>query len=230
MSNNNHQELIKHGDRLTARARRWMIWERFAPVFALAALLFAIFIAGSFGGIWQRIGDPWRLIALLIAIFFLVRAALAAWKLSVPSQSDAQRRVEHDSGVQHRPLQVLKDKPAGLTTESNTAWNSHIARAMESAGNLTPANPIPVIAPRDRYFLRFLMPIILVLAALVGFGDNFERLRSSLSPTWQTGINPAKVTFDAWVDPPNYTGRPPVYFKGKNKAQIPAGSEWPPEL
>ena len=60
---------------------------------------------------------------------------------------------------------------------------------------------------------------------MVGYGDNYERLRRSLIPSWQSPINPSDVTYEAWVDPPEYTGRPPLYFKDKKSVDVPAGSE-----
>ncbi|MGB0907647.1 MAG: DUF4175 family protein, partial [Maricaulaceae bacterium] len=215
MRTENHEALLKRGKRLAAHARGWMIWERFAPIYALSALVIALFLIGSFTGLWQRIGDPWRAIAIIFTLYFAVKASFSAFKTRFPTRSDAERRVEKDSGVSHRPLQTLKDSPVATNAMSSDAWERHIAQAAKGAKNLKRATPIASLAPRDPYFMRFIMPLFLIAAGMVGYGDNFERLRSSLSPTWQKGINPANLTFDAWVDPPSYTGRPPVYFKGK---------------
>lgn len=220
--------VLNKGEALSRRARLWMIWERFAPVLALAALLAALFIAGAFAGLWQRIGDPWRLMALIAAIYFIVRAGLAARVLPVPSKSQARRRVERDSGAAHRPLETLRDR-AALNAQSENGqtglWSRHQEKARKAAEALKPAKPVPVIAPKDKYYLRFIAPALVLLAGFIGYGDNQERLRRALSPGWQSALDPAGVTFDAWVDPPDYTGRPPVYFKGKQTVEIPEGSE-----
>ena len=213
--------LLKAGEALTRRARLWMIWERYAPVLALAALIITLFLAGAYAGLWQRIGDPWRLIALILTLYFLIKAAVSASREKIPSHSEAARRVERDSGVSHRPLETLRDRPV----LGDALWEQHQAKARAAAKALNPATPIRVIGPRDKYFMRFVAPIVLVLAVIVGIGDNGERLRRALSPSWQSPMDPAKVTFDAWVDPPDYTGRPPVYFKGQQTVDIPAGSE-----
>ena len=213
--------LLKAGDALTRRARLWMIWERYAPVVALAVLAAALFLAGAYFGIWQRIGDPWRLIALIFTIYFLIKAALSARKEKLPTFSEAARRVERDSGAAHRPLETLRDRPV----LGDALWEQHQAKARLAAETLTPAKPVRVIGPRDKYYMRFIAPIVLGLAVIVGFGDNGERLRHALTPSWMSPMDPSKVTFDAWVDPPDYTGRPPVYFKGQQSVDIPAGSE-----
>ncbi len=213
--------LLRTGDALTRRAQLWMYWERYAPTLAPSVLALSLFLAGAYFGIWQRIGDPWRLLALIITLYFIVRSALALRHIERPTRSQAARRVEGDSGISHRPLQVLRDKPV----LGDPLWDAHQARARKDALTLKAATPVAVIAPQDKYFLRFVAPIVLGLAVIVGVGDNGERLRRALLPTWQSPMDPAKVTFDAWVDPPDYTGRPPVYFKGKQSVDIPAGSE-----
>ncbi len=198
-----------------------LYWEQYAPVFALVLAIMAVFLIGAFGGIWERIGDPWRLIALLIAIVFLVRAFWAARQKTRPNLSAARRRVEQDSGAKHRPLDVLDDTPA----ISEDVWPLHYKQAQNSAQTLEPAKWRHVLGPIDPYYLRYILPCAVGLALMVGFGDNTERLRRSLSPSWQSAINPSDITFEAWVDPPQYTGRPPLYFKDKTKIDVPAGSE-----
>jgi len=42
-------------------------------------------------------------------------------------------------------------------------------------------------------------------------GFSFERLRKA---------------DEAWIDPPAYTGRPPIYFKDGADVAVPAGSEF----
>ena len=220
------EPLLRSGDALARRAHFWLFWERYAPILALAVLALALFLAGAYVGLWQRIGDPWRLIALFVTLYFIVKAIIAARRKNRPTRSEAERRVERDSGVSHRPLQTLRDR-AVLNTQAGgeTLWTQHQAKARDAAAKLKPAKAIAVIGPRDKYFMRFIAPILLGLAVIVGTGDNAERLRSALSPSWQSPMDPAKVTFDAWVDPPDYTGRPPVYFKGQQTVDIPAGSE-----
>ena len=203
------------------RAWAQLYWEQYAPVFALALAIIAVFLIGAFGGIWERIGDPWRLIALLVAIVFLARAFWAARQKTRPNLSAARRRVEQDSGAKHRPLDVLDDRPA----ISEDVWPLHYKQAQNSAQTLEPAKWRHVLGPIDPYYLRYILPCAVGLALMVGFGDNTERLRRSLSPSWQSAINPSDITFEAWVDPPQYTGRPPLYFKDKTKIDVPAGSE-----
>lgn len=219
--NSDTASLLKRTNGYVGRALGSLYWERYAPVFAMAIAVAIIFLVGAFAGIWERIGDPLRLIFLIAVIVFLMRAVLNARKKSRPNLSEARRRVETDSNIKHRPLDVLEDKPA----ISEEAWPAHYQKAHEAAETLRPARWRHALKPIDPYFLRFALPCALGLAMMVGYGDNYERLRRSLTPTWQSAINPSDVTYEAWVDPPEYTGRPPLYFKDKTKIDVPAGSE-----
>ena len=213
--------LLKRTNNYVRRALGSLYWERYAPVFAVAIAVGIIFLVGAFSGTWERIGDPLRLIFLIASLVFLIRAFLNARKEKRPNTSEARRRVEADSNIQHRPLDVLEDKAA----ISEAAWPAHYEKARRAAESLRPAKWRHALKPIDPYFLRFVLPGALTLAMMVGYGDNYERLRRSLTPTWQSGINPSNVSYEAWIDPPEYTGRPPLYFKDKTQIDVPAGSE-----
>ena len=198
-----------------------LIWERYAPVFALAGVLVSIFLIGSFGGVWQRFGDPWRLFVLLAMLILIFRAVLHARSIRFPTRSQAQRRVETDSNVRHRPLDTLDDRPV----LGGQAWPPHFENAVAKAQSLNPPRFRPALAPIDPYFLRIGLPVAIGLAFMVGFGDNFERFRHAFSPSWQSGMSAGNASFEVWADPPDYTGRPPIYFKDKDLVNIPAGSK-----
>ena len=222
MNSSEQTPLTKRLARYVTTARLWLIWERYVPVFLWAFVFVSIFLLGAFAGIWERIGDPWRGLAAITALLFLIHAAYKAQKRPLPTQSEARRRVEKDSDQNHRPLDVLDDRPV-IGEES---WPAHYSKALKQSEQLKSPDLHPTIAPRDPYYLRFVLPSALVLALLVGSGANMERLRRAVTPVWQAGINPDNVTFEAWIDPPDYTGRPPIYFQGEDIKSIPAGSEW----
>lgn len=222
MNSSDHTPLTTRLGRYVRTARLWLFWERYVPVFLLAGIFLSIFLVGAFGGIWERLGDPWRGLAGIAALLSLIQSAYRAQKRPLPTPSEARRRVEKDSDQAHRPLDVLEDRPA-IGQES---WPAHYSNALKQSEKLKRPQLRPTIAPRDPYYLRFVLPCVLVLALLVGSGANMERLRRAVMPVWQAGVNPDNVTFEAWIDPPDYTGRPPIYFQGEDIKSIPAGSEW----
>lgn len=218
-SRNEHLRKKAHG--LIRRAKAYLYWEQYSPVFALAALFIALFLMGSFAGLWQWIGDPWRLIVLIAALALLVRAFWRARHYRRPTESIAMRRVEEDSEILHRPLDTLFDKPA----LSEAGWSEHYRKAEDNVDRLGNARLRPALGKVDKYYLRFIAPVMLVLALMVGTGDSLERLRHSLTPGWIHGAWGDDVTFEAWIDPPEYTGRPPLYYKNAESLEVPEGSE-----
>ena len=217
-----HDLLIKRVSRLTWIARLQLIWERYAPVLALAIALTFAFLALTFVGFWQYLGDPSRFIGLFIALGLLIHATWRAQKLDLPSLNEAKRRVEYDSGLKHRPFDTLTDRPA--IGEEDAVWQTHIDKARAAADTAQRPMWRSVLAPKDPYFLRFILPILLLIGFTFGLGDNRERLRHAVSPKWQHGMSANNATFEAWIDPPAYTGRPPIYFKSTQSVEVPEGS------
>lgn len=230
-----HQVLHKRAAALTRRAYGHLLWETYAPTLALGALFVLLFVMGAAFGLWQRFGDPWRLIGLIVAIYFIAKSALAARRRLRPTRSQARRRVELDSGLSHRPLDTLVDTPArrdpALRDTHDAAWQNHLRNAQIQIQRAGTSSLRPALAPMDKYYLRFAVPVMVMLAFMVGAGDNYERLRASLTPGWISGMSAKTAHYEAWIDPPEYTGRPPSYFKGQDNMPVrakkaPEGSEF----
>ncbi len=217
--------LTKNIHRLTRRAFAHLLWEVYAPVFALALCLMLVFVIGATSGLWQFIGDPWRGIALIISLVFIAKGVRTAIAKTKPTLSQARRRLENDNGLTHRPLDTVTDELAS-TGDGIAAWETHLSRAQTLVQNARPSKLRPAVAPLDPYYIRFALPFVLLIAVMVGTGDNYERFRTSLTPGWISGISAKNARFEAWIDPPEYTRRPPSYFKNTNRLNAPEGSEF----
>ena len=217
-----YQPLFKRLARYTQIARARLIWERYMPVLAKGLLALTLFIITTYLGIWERLGDPWRAIAVLVSLAYLSQSVWKATKVTFPSRSDARRRAERDSGQSHRPLDTLDDRPA----LSKELWPAHYQKALQQAENIAAPKGHAALAKIDPYYLRYIAPTALLAASFYVAGFGGERLRYALTPSWQSAIHPSKVSFEAWIDPPAYTGRPPIYFKDRRKIDVPAGSEF----
>lgn len=206
--------------RLATRARARLVWERYAPIAAMPALALSILLILTWLGLWEIVGDPLRIIALAVTVGLIVRASLRARTLRWPTQSDARRRLEQTAGLAHRPLDTLNDAPV----LSPDLWPAHVAQAQTQADTIRKVGRTPALTPIDRYGLRIITPIALGLALFLSWGLSTERVRHVLSPTIHSPTNPYGLTFEAWVDPPDYTGRPPIYAQGDGEIRAPVGS------
>ncbi len=187
---------------------------------ALPVLVVALWLIASLIGAWEVLGDPVRLLALIAVLAVIVRGALKSRRLRVPTRSDALRRLEQTAGLEHRPLDTLQD----AAVVSPRLWPAHVRRAKEQADTITRVGRTPALTPIDRYGLRIIAPIALIIALVLAWGVGAERLRRSLSPSALPLTNPNAVRFEAWIDPPEYTGRPPVYAQGAGTLNAPIGS------
>jgi hypothetical protein len=187
---------------------------------APAALALSILLIVSWLGLWEVAGDPFRLIALAATIGLMVHAGLKARALRWPTESNARRRLEQTAGLSHRPLDTLGDAPV----LSPALWPAHVAHAKTKTDTIRRIGRTPALSPIDRFGLRFIVPMALGLTMFLSMGLSLERVRHLLSPTLYSPTNPYAVTFEAWVDPPDYTGRPPIYAQGEGVIRAPVGS------
>lgn len=159
---------------------------------------------------------PGWLHALVLLAFaaMLVFVSRPLWRLRLPDGFSARRRLERDSGALHRPLTGLKDTQATGTTDplSRALWQRHQAQRAAQLKALRPGLPRPRNAERDRFALRGLVVIGLILAFVAAGGDWGPRLSRALTPGLGGGGAAESTRLDLFVTPPPYTGRPPIYL------------------
>ena len=201
--------------RLKRRAALTLIWEALWPPLAFAGAVGLLFAAASWFGLWFAAPPFVRLAALglfglagLAALFPLVR-------LRWPGRTRTLARLDRDADAAHAPATALEDTLAnpGDDPATEALWALHRARAAREVAALKIKPPRPRVALRDPYALRF----VAVLLAAVGFfaagPERFARLAAAFHsiPSLLPATVPARV--DAWIDPPAYTGKPPIFLK-----------------
>jgi len=196
-------------------ARAALAWEKLWP-----AAWPAVFILGTFSALALFDVLPalpeWAHAATLtlLGLAFLTAAASAARALAWPDRIAARRRMEQASGLAHRPLQALADRPsAELDAAGAGLWEAHRRRMAAAAQNLRVGWPAAGLARRDPWGVRALLAMALVLAAVDAGGDWRDRLARAVSPQFGGGLAAAATGFDIWVNPPEYTGLPPQFLQ-----------------
>ena len=123
-----------------------------------------------------------------------------------PAPRDAARRLERAAGIAHRPLDVPQDQP--IDPSHDGLWARHEARAAQALDHLRA--PVPGLDARQpTLWPRALIIIAAVVGLFAGWGDLAERADRAATPLAQI-IPPDPPTFDAWITPPDYTGRPVI--------------------
>ncbi len=161
------------------------------------------------------------LLALAGAVIFTLLRGLR--RLRLPDAAEGDRRLERDSGLRHRPLSVLADRPALPGAEA--LWRVHVARAVAQVGRLRVGLPRPGLAAIDMRALRGGLVVALVACLVIAGPDAPDRLRRALTVGFVPPPPAAATELQAWITPPGYTDLAPVFLRPEGGAvSVPAGS------
>lgn len=203
-----------------AQARAALLWERLGPALwaplsvlgaflTLALLNLPVLLPGWLHG----------LALLVLAAAFLLSLVIGVRRFRTPAEDEARRRLERDSGLAHRPLHTLRDRPAGNDPTAQALWRLHQERTRAAMRGLRVAWPGTEVPSHDRYALRALVILTLVVAGAAAWGDWRPRIAAALTPHFAGGTATAAATLDLWINPPDYTGLPPVFLKSGSAAK-----------
>ncbi len=215
----------------STRRAAWLaiFWERLWPLALPLLGVVALFASVSWLGLWPAIPDILR-IGLLAVFATAACAALYPFRyFRQPSLTDINSRIENRSGLEHQPVstqeELLADVAGSNDPFARALWQEHQKRMAQTLSNLKAGAPVPSVAKRDPFALRTLVGLLLFVAVSAGWGN------------WSTGIADAfkshdvlnaanNIRIDAWVTPPAYTNRPPVFLDRRSASvTIPEGSE-----
>lgn len=204
--------LDKYLGRRIFLARAALVWEQAWPAFWPAVLVAGAFLAVALLGILPRL-PGWLHALALLAFATALGAALwrAARSLRLPDVNAARRRVERASGLAHRPLTVVVDRPATGQHDpaARALWQVHRERMLRALRRLRVGWPVAGLARRDPWGLRALLALALILAAIDAGGDAPRRLAHALEPD-VGGLRARPAALGLWIAPPDYTGLAPV--------------------
>ncbi len=207
-----------------ALTRAGMLAERvlrcFWPLISLILLVLALLILGiqdlvPIEAVWLS-----GAVAMLGACVALVHGAL---RFHWPTRADALARL--DETLPGRPIRALLDEQAIGADDSQSAalWRAHQARMAERAATARAPAPDLKLARRDPFALRYVALLALLVALLFG---SVWRIGSVAGMTPGGADLASGPTWEGWIEPPRYTGKPTLYLNdliGKT-LQVPEGS------
>jgi len=196
------------------RARQALLWESIWPLLASVAVACGVFLALSWAGLWISIPPLARIIGLGIFSLALIVCFVPVVRLHLPRDAEALRRLDRSSGREHRPATAMVDAIAagGDDPVADTLWRAHLLKSADAAKNLRAGLPKPGLASRDPFALRALVLLACVVTFFMAEGERTRRIAAAFD--WTGAITSKLYRVDAWVTPPQYTGRPPVLLPG----------------
>ena len=145
--------------------------------------------------------------------------------IRLPDDRAADRRLETRSGLIHRPLSVLTDRPATADEVGLALWQAHEARAIKQINRLQVGLPRPGLARRDPRALRY--GLLLAVLACLGIAntDGPSRVYAAMTPSLPVAPGAPATELQAWITPPAYTRIAPIFLKADaSSVSVPAGS------
>jgi len=202
-----------------ARLRRRAAWGLWIEILVRAAapacaILLAYLAASLFG-----FGSPWAFPAILLLGASILVSQLA--RLRRPAGEEIDRRIEHVSGLRHRPIAMLEDAPENESPMAAAIWQLHARRITASLQNARAGRPAIHAELHDPFALRGLLLLLLLVGAISAGPAGLPRLSSAFSfPGWPF----SGPSVNAWITQPAYTGAPPLVLSPGDDPVVLAGS------
>ena len=206
---------------------RVVLWfERLWPMLSPALWVAGAFLCLALLDLPPRL--PWWGHTVLLAVAALGIAWLlwrGSRRLVPPDRAAADRRLERDSGLSHRPLAALRDKPAGTNPADLALWRIHVARGLARVSRLRLGWPSPGTARLDPRAMRHGVLLALVASLTIAGQDAPGRILAAFQPGLPRAVPPRPIEVQAWVTPPGHTRLAPLFLKRDQAATVPDGSQ-----
>lgn len=206
-----------------------MVVERGWPLVLPLIVVVSLFVSLSWLGLFRVLPDMARL-ALAIAFGLAALASLYPLRFfRLPSWAEIDSRLERANQLLHTPVQVQTDRPSGRPDSfADALWREHQKRMAERLGTLGGDLPQTRVPERDPWALRAAAALLFVCAFAFSFGPIGGRLGDAFRAHATRDAVPPRI--DAWVTPPTYTGKAPIFLtadasKDAPVINVPEGSE-----
>ena len=215
-------------DRRIVIARAALAWEALWPRLILPLCFIALFLAAAHLDAFRGM-EAWTHTALLVGC----AAALigVTWYgfrgFRWPDRAAAERRLEIDSGVPHRPIQAIEDTIAIGEADpfAKAMWEAHRRREAARLSALRNTPPRSDVPRRDPRALRLVPALGLIVAMVAAGGWRWDRMEQAFSPAFPP---PPPLIVEMWISPPPYTRKAPIYLDTQDSQRVlrvPAGSK-----
>jgi uncharacterized protein (TIGR02302 family) len=192
----------------------WPLWS--VLIAALAALSFGLHDTLPVEAVWSG------LVAVLVGVVWSLWAGVRAFRR--PTRAEALARI--DATLPGQPLATLADTQAIGSADPMSAavWAVHRRRMADRAATARPVAPDLRLARRDPFGLRYVALTAFVMALMFG---------SLWRAATVTGLAPGQAealamgpSWEGWVQPPPYTGKPALYLNDIDRTsfEAPVGS------
>ncbi len=209
-----------------------------------------LFVERVFSAIWRTLSLSafflflslvgfWALVPGLLHGIFLVgclfTVSVFLWRdgrsLRFPSPQEGLRHLERKNSLTHRPLTSINENLSLGDSDPLTTglWREHTERLKIAFRGLRIGLPNLSTSTNDPWSLGALSFLFVFVGAVSAGADWQARIAVGFAPSWSIAPG-TQVSVDAWVDPPPYTHKAPIFLavaEGENNGAInvPQGAE-----
>ena len=185
----------------------------------------AIFLAIALAGVIDRMGSAMAAVATILFLGGSILFILQGGRRYTPvSREDAARLLDRQSDL--RPVSSLTDRPASASRGSQKLWQKHRLRLLKEAQRLKLPSLSREWSRLDPYWMRAVLPALLVLMGVFAGTDASARLHRALFPDYGALVGADGMVVEAWITPPEHTGRAPIFLTPElQNVRVPEGSE-----
>ena len=186
-------------------------------LFVLAGLMFGLHEAASLEIVW--------IVAALSVLGAIAALMFGFGAFHWPTQAGALARL--DEALPGRPITAILDEQVfGSDDPASVAvWQAHVTRMAARVASARAVEPDLRVSSRDQYALRYAALLAFAMALLFG---SILRISSvtDLVPGQGGAAFAAGPTWEGWVEPPTYTGKPSIYLADvkTDALTVPVGS------
>ncbi|MEM6635899.1 MAG: TIGR02302 family protein [Pseudomonadota bacterium] len=163
-------------------------------------------------------GPAWQSVATGFVVALLATAAWGIWRFKWPRRDEALDRL--DRTLPGRPIATLGDNQAigAGDTASEQVWRAHLSRMAIRVRQARAVPPDLKVAPWDRFGLRLMALTVFVVALL--FGSVWRVTTVGTAGSGGASALASGPSWEGWVEPPIYTGRPSLYLNDISAEQL----------
>lgn len=213
--------------RLTTRLA--VMAERLWPLVLPLLIVVLLFVSASWFGLFRSLPDVARIGLAGIFALCTLAALFPLRYFRQPTTPEIDRRIEGANQLAHQPVLAQTDRLGSKPDVfADALWRAHQNRMAEKLRNLTGDSPRARIPERDPWGLRAAAPLLALVALAFSYGPSGGRLSDAFNA--HAGIAAVPPRIDAWVTPPAYTGKAPIFLTAENNRDVasftvPSGSD-----
>lgn len=207
-------------DRTFGRLQRLAAWSAWWPFLAVISICLFAVLLGVVEAMSPQVKAMFTFTAMIASMIALMRGFR---RYTGPTRRDAVDALDQQSDL--RPLASLADRPARPDVAGVALWTAHEERLTDAVRRMDVPGFDALWRQRDPFYLRLIAPALFAIVLGLSWSVAPSRFANAVDPDFGSLFGADSIRIEAWVAPPEHTGRAPIFLKSdQTDVRVPAGS------